>query len=213
MRVYMPLHCSYFLSFSKCSHFSNISCFLEPFFAQNNLNVFLDTFQACFRQFQSQTLSILYGLWPLHCGHFWAFSKSFHFSNISCFYQPFFAQNNFNVFVESFFACLRHFYFLTKLSILHGLQPLHCGHFWAFSKSFHILNSSCFFQPFFAQNNSNVFEETSLVYLRQFYFWTQTEYFAWAIAFALWPLLAIFKLRSFFEYQLFFEAVSCIEEI
>ena len=35
---------------------------------------------------------------------------------------------------------------------------------------------------------------------REFYFLTQTEYFAWAIAFALWPILAIFKKLSFFEY-------------
>ena len=48
---------------------------------------------------------------------------------------------------------------------------------------------------------------------RQFYFLTQTEHFAWAIAFALWPLLAIFKMLSFFNYYLFFEGVFCIEEL
>ena len=31
-------------------------------------------------------------------------------------------------------------------------------------------------------------------------FGSKTEYFAWAIAFALWPFLAIFKMLSFFEY-------------
>ena len=35
----MPLHCGHFWPFSKCSHFSNISCFFEPFFSYNNLNV------------------------------------------------------------------------------------------------------------------------------------------------------------------------------
>ena len=29
---------------------------------------------------------------------------------------------------------------------------------------------------------------------------TQTEYFVWAIASALWPFSAIFKMLSFFEY-------------
>ena len=100
-----------------------------------------------------------------------------------------------------------------KLSILHGIYPLHCGHFWAFSKSFHFSNSSCFFQPFFAQNNSNVFEETSLVCLRQCNFLTQTEYFAWAIALALWPFFTIFKMLSFFEYKFFFKAFFCIEQL
>ena len=42
--------------------------------------------------------------------------------------------------------------------------------------------------------------ETFFACFRQFYFLTQTEYFAWAIAFALWPFLAIFKMLSFFEY-------------
>ena len=48
---------------------------------------------------------------------------------------------------------------------------------------------------------------------RQFYFLTQTEYFAWAIAFALWPFLAPFKMLSFFEYYLFFEAVFFVEQL
>ena len=46
----------------------------------------------------------------------------------------------------------------------------------------------------------------------QFYFLTQTKCFAWAIALALWPFLAIFKVVSFFKDQLFFPAVFCIEQ-
>ena len=42
--------------------------------------------------------------------------------------------------------------------------------------------------------------ETFFACFREFYFLTQSEYFAWAIAFALWPFLAIFKMLSFFEY-------------
>ena len=73
-------------------------------------------------------------------------------------------------------------------------MPLHCGHFWPFLKCSHFSNISCFFEPFFAENNSNEFVETFLACFRQFYFLTQTEYFA------LWPFLAIFKMVSFFEY-------------
>ena len=36
--------------------------------------------------------------------------------------------------------------------------------------------------------------------LGNFIFFTETEYFAWAIALGLWPFLAIFKMLSFFEY-------------
>ena len=45
------------------------------------------------------------------------------------------------------------------------------------------------------------------------FFLTKTGYFAWAIAFALWPFLAIFKMLSFFEYYMFFGAVFCIEKL
>ena len=38
-----------------------------------------------------------------------------------------------------------------------------------------------FVEPFFAQNNCNVFKETFFACFRQFDFLTQTEYFAWAI--------------------------------
>ena len=53
---------------------------------------------------------------------------------------------------------------------------------------------------FLTQPECNVFVEKFSPCFRQFYFLTQTEYFAWAIAFALWPFLAIFKMLSFFEY-------------
>ena len=61
-------------------------------------------------------------------------------------------------------------------------------------------NISCFFGAVFCIEQIYVFVETFLACFRQFYFLTQTEYFAWAIAFALWPFLAIFKMLSFFEY-------------
>ena len=45
-----------------------------------------------------------------------------------------------------------------------------------------------------------MFVETFPACFRRFDFLTQTEYFAWALAFALWPFLAIFKMLSFFKY-------------
>ena len=59
----------HFCQFSKCPHFSNISCVLEPFFAlnkngpifeifaSNNFFVVLDTFFACLWQFNFLTES------------------------------------------------------------------------------------------------------------------------------------------------------------
>ena len=57
----------------------------------------------------------------------------------------------------------------------------------------------CFCPPY-AENSLNVFVETFFVCLKQFYFLTQSEYFAWAIAFAMRPFLAISIMLSFFEY-------------
>ena len=52
-----------------------------------------------------------------------------------------------------------------------------------------------------------------LTCFRQFHFLTQTKSFAWAIAFALWPFLDIFKMVSFFEYKCFFQAVFRLEQL
>ena len=66
------------------------------------------------------------------------------------------------MFVETFFACFRKFYFLTQSeyfawAIAHA--KLHCGHFWPFSKCSHFSNISCFLEQFFCIEQSNVFVE------------------------------------------------------
>ena len=48
---YGPCILAIFGSFQNALIFFNISCFLEPFFASNNLNVLVETLFACFRQF------------------------------------------------------------------------------------------------------------------------------------------------------------------
>ena len=42
----------------------------------------------------------------MHCDQFWPSSKTCHFSNIRSFFKPFFAQDNSNVPLESFFTCV-----------------------------------------------------------------------------------------------------------
>ena len=84
---------------------------------------------------------------------------------------------------EKVFTCFRQFYFLTQSdhfakAIAFALWP-----FFQFSKSSHFSNINCFLEPFFASNICNVLMEKFSACLRPFYFLTQTDYFAKAIAF------------------------------
>ena len=97
-------------------------------------------------------------------------------------------------------ACFRHFPFLTQTKCFAWAIAFAFWPFLAIFKWSHFSNITCFLQPFFAYNNFDVFVEMFLPCFRQFYFLTQTKCFALAIAFALWPFLAIFKMVSFFEY-------------
>ena len=73
-----------------------------------------------------------------------------------------------------------------------------------------------FSSGFFAQNNSSVLIDMVFAFFYTFYFLTQTDYFAkamvfaWAIAFARWP---IFIIVSFLEYLAFFPACFCTEQL
>ena len=82
--------------------------FSERLFAQKNSNVLVELFLTCFKHFQflTQTDQFAKAIAFAWDGHF---SKFSHFSNIWCFFELFFEQNNSNVLVESFFACFWHF--------------------------------------------------------------------------------------------------------
>ena len=206
-----PLHCGHFWPFSKCSNFSDISCFFVPFFAQNNFNVFVETLSACFRQFYFLTQTeyfvraIAFVLWP--------FTKCAHFSNISCFLEPSFAQNKLNVFLETFFESFKQFYFLTQskyfaLAIAFALWP-----FLAIFKILSFFEELAVFSKSFLHRTTLKCLQKRFPHLLSNIFLTQTEYFAGAIAFVLWTFLAIFKMLSFLEYQLFLRTVLCIEQL
>ena len=62
----------------------------------------------------------------------------------------------------------------------------------------------CFLEGSFVQNNSKWLVEWILTCFLEFYFFSQSEDFAWAIAFAWFP---ISKMVSFLEYLVFFGAV------
>ena len=55
--------------------------------------------------------------------------------------------------------------------------------------------------------------ESFLVCIVQFYFLTQTDHVAKAIAHGWRPFLPIFKMVSFFEYLIFLKAVFWIEKL
>ena len=150
-----------------------------------------------------------FALWP-----FLAIFKMLSFSKVSCFFKRFSSIELLNVFVELFFAYLRQFYFLTQTEYFAWAIPFALWPFLAIFKMLSCFECQLFFQAgIFAYNNFNVFLEKILACFRQFHFLTQTEYLAWAIAFALWPFLAIFKMLLFFENQVFFRAVFCIEQL
>ena len=58
-------------------------------------------------------VTILQSLWPLLGGHFWQFSKSSHFSNISSFLEPFLHTTT-AMCCRMFRDIFMHFYFLTQ---------------------------------------------------------------------------------------------------
>ena len=88
------------------------------------------------------------------------------------------------MFVETFFACFRQFYFLTQTEYFARAIAFALWLFLAIFKLLSFFQYKPFFEPLFAENNFNVFVETFFACFRKFYFLTQTEYFAWAMAFA-----------------------------
>ena len=142
------------------------------------------------------------------------FQNALIFPILAVFSSRYFAQNNFNVFVETVFGFFGQFSSLTQTeyfawAIAFVLWPFLVN----FQNSLIFPILAVFSSRYFAQNNFNVFVETVFGFFRQFSFLTQTEYFAWAVAFALWPFLAIFKMLSFVQYELFFQAVFYKEQL
>ena len=71
----------------------------------------VETFFACFRQFFLTQNDHFSKTLDFALGPFFQFLKSSHFSKIKRFLESYFAKNVCNVLVETFFACLRQFFF------------------------------------------------------------------------------------------------------
>ena len=146
-------------------------------------------------------------------GQFLAILKMFSFFECQLFFRAVFCIEQLECVCTDVFRMFQAIYFMTQTEYFAWARTFALWPFWPFSKCSHFSNISCFFESFFAYKDSNVFLGTFFACFRQFYFLTQSEYFAWPIAFALWPFLAILNMLSFFEYQLFFRVVFCIEQL
>ena len=96
----------------------------------------------------------------MHWDEFCQFSKSCHFCNIRWFLKYFFAQNDSNVLLQSFFRRFIELSFLNQFehfakAIARALWPIFPS--W---KSCHFSNIRCFLKPSFLHNNSYVLLES-----------------------------------------------------
>ena len=93
--------------FSKSLISRIFDVFCSGFLNRTSVNDLYNGFSHVFCNFNFRPkVRILHGLQPLHDG---PFSKWSHFSNIWCFFQRFFAQNNCKLFVECIFTCFLEF--------------------------------------------------------------------------------------------------------
>ena len=105
-----PMQYGHFCHFSKSCHFSNIRRFSSHFLHRTTLMCFQSPFCYDFGTFKFRPkIGHFSLLQPMQYGRFCHFSKSCHFSNIRRFFEPFSAQNNFNVFLESILLRFWHF--------------------------------------------------------------------------------------------------------
>ena len=171
--------------------------FCSGFFAQNNSNVPVGSFFARFWPFEilSQTdhlaKSIPFARWQI-------FKMVSLLDYRVFFFQRFFAKNNSNGLVESFFARFWPFEFLSQTD--HFAKSIAFGR-WPIFKMISFLECLVFFLAvFFPQNNSNVLVESFFARFWPFEFLSQTDHVAKSIGFPRWP---IFKMVSFLEYLCF----------
>ena len=91
-----PMYSGQFWPFLKCSHFSNIRCFLERFFAHNIFNVVAQWFAHLSAVFNFwPKLTILHGLYPIYRGQFWPFLKCSQFFEYEVFSGALFCTEHF----------------------------------------------------------------------------------------------------------------------
>ena len=100
---------------------------------------------------------------PLPDGRFYRLLKSSDFSNLTCFFERFFAHNSCNVLVESFLGCFWHFKFLTDTTHFAKAIAFASWPIFRLLKSCDFSNLRFFFlSGFFTHNSCNVLVESFL---------------------------------------------------
>ena len=150
---------------------------------------------------------------PCMVANFGLFQNAVIFRILGVFWSLFLHTTTLMWSYNSFFAPFWHFSFLTQTyhllwAIAHASWPI-----LAIFKMLSLFEYQVFLEQFFPHNSFNVVEQCSFAPFWQFLFLIQTDHFAWAIAHASWHILAIFKIQSFFEYQVLFGAVSCTQQL
>ena len=112
------------LAIFKCSHFSNISCFFEPFFCIEQLQCVVETFLACFYAFlifdPKWRFCKVYSLCLVAI--FGNFQNALIFRILAVFFEPFLCIEQLQCVVETFLACFYAFLiFDPKVTILQSL--------------------------------------------------------------------------------------------
>ena len=100
--------------FSKCSHFSNIYCFFERFFARSNCKWFEEWILAWFLEFEFLSQSEDF-IWDIAFAYMMADFQNALISRIfTVSLSGFFARNNCKWFVEWILTCFLEFEFLNQ---------------------------------------------------------------------------------------------------
>ena len=174
--------------------------FFLRFFVQNNYIVSLYSFLIRFRQFYFSTQiddlakAIAFAHTP-----FFSVIKMVPFFEYQVLLERIFAQNYYIVSVYSCLMRFRQFYFVTEIDDFSKAIAFAYTPFFIMFKMVSFFDYQVFFERIFAQNNYIVAVESFLIHFRQFYFVTQIDDFAKAIAFAYTPFFSIFKMVPFFE--------------
>ena len=209
MILQRPLHGGHFANIQNALTFRILGVFQGGFLYRTTI-LSLDSFLICFRHFYFLCQSDDFAKAPFAWRPFLPIFKMLSFFEYQVFLERFFAYNNYIVSLDSFLICFKHFYFLSQSDDFAKAIAFACRPFCQYSKCSHFSNMRFFLEQVFAQTNYIESLDSFLISFREFYFLTQSDDFAKAIAFAWRPFLPIFKILSFFEYWLFFRAVFCI---
>ena len=158
------------MSYSPCSIMANFGHFQNAVIFRI-LGVFWSGFlyTTCL-MWSYNCFSHLFGIfnfWPkltIFCivANFGHFKNAVIFRILGAFWSGFMLGTSLMWSYNRFWQLNAFFNFWPKLTILHGLWPMHRGQFWPLSKCCNFSNIRCFLERFFARNKFNVVVQSFL---------------------------------------------------